>query len=543
MEVSTLLNTIDAKVLKEAFLSGANRLCNHKTILNDLNVFPVPDGDTGSNMSMTICAAARELLSNDYDKVGGVMSAVASASLRGARGNSGVILSQFFRGMSKRMKECTILDVKDLAESFTEGVNAAYRAVMKPVEGTILSVGRDGAKAGEKALSETADIVQLMEAVILEAQKSLDRTPEILPQLKQAGVVDSGGQGILYLLEGALEYLKTGKIVELTDQSLSMEQTVVRKETEVDIKFSYCTEFIINKNSPAASSNLFRKNIETKGDSMVVIDDGEIIKVHIHTNNPGYVIEQALKLGALTDIKIDNMKYQHDSKVVSVPEKPAEEKEYGFAAVAAGDGLAQLFRDMGCDTVIEGGQTMNPSTDDILSAIEKISAKTIFVLPNNKNIIMAAEQVKGLTDKNVVVIPSRSVPQGMNAKLAFVPTATPEENEKAMSAAIKSIKTGTVTYAVREFPFEGKNMPEGTIIGLDDGKITKTGAEPAVVLKELFASMTDDDSEILSVFYGEDVSSEDAEALGEELEELYPDCDIVMHCGGQPLYYYILSVE
>ncbi|MBR5156507.1 MAG: DAK2 domain-containing protein [Clostridia bacterium] len=540
-----MINTIDARGLLEAFLSGANRLCNHKNILNDLNVFPVPDGDTGSNMSMTVSAASRELLSREYLTAGEVMSAVASASLRGARGNSGVILSQFFRGMAKRMKECTILDAKDIAESFSEGVASAYRAVMKPVEGTILSVARDGAAAGREALSNSDDIIEIMQVVVNTAQQSLDLTPEILPQLKQAGVVDSGAQGVLYLLEGALSYLKTGEITELLDQqSLGLSMPAIRKETDADIKFSYCTEFIINKNNPAASSSLFSKNIEKKGDSMVVIDDGEIIKVHIHTNNPGYVIEQAIKLGALTDIKIDNMKYQHDSKVITEQTKPAEpEKEYGFAAVAAGEGLAQLFRDMGCDVVIEGGQTMNPSTDDILSAIEKISAKNIFVFPNNKNIIMAAEQVKGLTDKNVIVIPTRSVPQGMSAKLAFVPTKTPEENEKAMTNAIAGIKTGTVTYAVREFPFEDKTMPEGTIIGLIDGKITHTGDNPEEVLKNLFEAMTDDDSEILSVFYGSDVSSDTAEDLCEELEEAYSDCDIVMHSGGQPLYYYIISVE
>ncbi len=541
-----MINTIDAKSLLEAFLSGANRLCNHKNILNDLNVFPVPDGDTGSNMSMTVSAAARELISGEYTKAGEIMSAVASASLRGARGNSGVILSQFFRGMAKRMKECTLLDAKDVAESFSEGVNSAYRAVMKPVEGTILSVARDGAAAGREALKTTNDIVELMQIVVNAAQKSLDMTPEILPQLKQAGVVDSGAQGILYMLEGALEYLKTGEVTELLDQSLAASlPTKARTETDVDIKFSYCTEFIINKNNPAASSSLFSKNIEKKGDSMVVIDDGEIIKVHIHTNNPGYVIEQAIKLGALTDIKIDNMKYQHDSKVITeaAKEEKIEEKEYGFAAVAAGDGLAQIFRDMGCDAVIEGGQTMNPSTDDILMAIEKIPAKNIFVLPNNKNIIMAAEQVKDLTEKNVIVIPTRSVPQGMSAKLAFVPSKDAEENENLMNKAIGGIKTGTVTYAVREFPFEGKNMPEGTIIGLCEGKITHTGDNPETVLKELFESMTDDDSEILSVFYGSDVTEDTAEILEEELEDKYSDCDIVMHSGGQPLYYYIISVE
>lgn len=542
-----MVNTVDAKVLLEAFVSGANKLCNHKNILNDLNVFPVPDGDTGSNMSMTVSAAVRELMSKDFQKAGDVMSAVASASLRGARGNSGVILSQFFRGMAKRMKDCTILDATDLTEAFTEGVNAAYRAVMKPVEGTILSVARDGAQAGQEKLTHTSNMAKILKAVITASQQSLDRTPEILPQLKQAGVVDSGGQGVLYLLEGAHEYIKTGKIVELTDQSILPATATERKTADADIKFSYCTEFIVNKNNPDAASTLFSKNIQKKGDCMVVIDDGEIIKVHIHTNNPGYVIEQALKLGALTDVKIDNMKYQHENRIVNTEKQEettkTEEKEYGFAAVAAGEGLTQIFRDMGCDAVIEGGQTMNPSADDIVKAIESVSAKTVFILPNNKNIIMAAEQAKDLTEKNIVVIPTRSVPQGISAKLAFVPTLSAEENEAAMKSALSSIKTGNITYAVRDFPFQGETLPKGTIIGLTEGDITHTGTDPLQVLKELFASVTDEDSEILSVFYGEDVTAETAEALKEELEELYPDCDIVMHNGGQPLYYYIISVE
>ncbi len=544
-----MVNTIDAKTLLEAFVSGANKLCNNKNILNDLNVFPVPDGDTGSNMSMTVSAAVRELMSQEFSQAGDVMAVIASASLRGARGNSGVILSQFFRGMAKRMKDCSILDATDLTEALTEGVNAAYRAVMKPVEGTILSVARDGAAAGQEKLTHTSNMPKILKAVVTAAQQSLDRTPEILPQLKQAGVVDSGGQGVLYLLEGALEYIKSGKIIELQDQNILAPSVSAKKkaDADTDIKYSYCTEFIVNKNNPAASSNLFSKNIQKKGDCMVVIDDGEIIKVHIHTNNPGYVIEQALKLGALTDVKIDNMKFQHENRIVGVQtqtsDKPAEEKEYGFATVAAGEGLAQIFRDMGCDAVIEGGQTMNPSADDILSAIEKIPAKNIFILPNNKNIIMAAEQVKDLTEKKISVIPTRSIPQGISAKLAFLPTATVEENENAMKAAISGIKTGTITYAVRDFPFNGETLPKGTIIGLTDGEITHTGSDPAQVLKALFASVTDEDSEILSIFYGEDVKPETADALKSELEDTYPDCDIVMHNGGQSLYYYIISVE
>ena len=380
------------------------------------------------------------------------------------------------------------------------------------------------------------------------AQKSLDKTPEILPALKAAGVVDSGGQGILYLLEGALTYLETGSIVERKDgEALPAAVTSANaaKVSDADIKFAYCTEFIIEKNNSKASSKLFAANIQKKGDSMVVVDDETIIKVHIHTNNPGYVIEEALKLGALINIKIDNMKYQHNSLgESSEPKKEAEPKKpFGFAAVAAGEGMEALFRDMGADEIILGGQTMNPSTDDILNAVKAVNAETVFIMPNNKNIIMAAEQVCDLADKTVIVIPTRSIPEGLSAMLAFDPECSPEENSEAMREAASLVKTGDVTYAVREFNLNGETMPKGKIIGLTGKTIAAAGDDPAQVAKDLLAGMVDDDSAVINVFYGEDVDDETADALRQYLETTYPTCDVLVHNGKQPLYYYIVSVE
>ncbi len=541
-----MIYTIDAAGLCDAFRSAANNLVNNKTILNDLNVFPVPDGDTGTNMSMTVTAAASEVAGRSFETVSEVMNVIASASLRGARGNSGVILSQLFRGMSKRLKDCKIADCNDLSAAFTEAVATAYRAVMKPVEGTMLSVSRDGAAGGSAYASENNEITAFLKETVKAAQESLDKTPEILPALKAAGVVDSGGQGILYLLEGALTYLETGVVIECKEGEAAPAKPAASaaKVADGDIKFAYCTEFIIEKNNPKASSNLFAKNIEKKGDSMVVVDDEEIIKVHIHTNNPGYVIEEALRLGALINIKIDNMKYQHNSLEASAQKAPEEPRvPYGFAAVAAGEGMENIFRDMGVNEVILGGQTMNPSTDDILNAVNKINADTVFILPNNKNIIMAAEQVKDLSDKTICVIPTRSIPEGISAMLAFSPDASPEENTVAMSEAASFVKTGNVTFSVREFDFNGTKMPKGKIIGLTGKNITACGEDPQEVAKEMLAGMVDEESVIINVFYGEDVAEEDAMALQSYLEETYTDCDILVHCGKQPLYYYIVSVE
>ena len=541
-----MIYTIDAAALCNAFTSAANKLVNNKNILNDLNVFPVPDGDTGSNMSMTVTAAVSEIAGRSFATVGEVMNVIASASLRGARGNSGVILSQLFRGMSKRLKDCKLADAVDISEAFAEGVATAYRAVMKPVEGTMLSVSRDGAEGGAAYLSDNNEISALVSAVIAAAQKSLDKTPEILPALKAAGVVDSGGQGILYLLEGALTYLETGEIIPRKDgEVLSAPKAAATKVDNADIKFAYCTEFIIEKNNAKASSKLFADNIQKKGDSMVVVDDETIIKVHIHTNNPGYVIEEALKLGALINIKIDNMKYQHSELVVQEETNaPAEPPmPYGFAAVAAGEGMEGLFRDMGASQVILGGQTMNPSTDDILAAVDKINAETVFILPNNKNIIMAAEQVRDLTEKNIFVIPTRSIPEGISAMLAFLPEVAPEENAAAMQEAASLVKTGNVTFSVRDFSLNGETLPKGKIIGLTGKNIVAAGDDPAQVAKEMLTSMVDEDSAIINVFYGEDVSDEDAAALQAYLEETYDACDVLVHNGKQPLYYYIVSVE
>ena len=548
MEVNSLNNFIDAGAFKNAFISGANTLCNNKELLNDLNVFPVPDGDTGSNMSMTILAAVRELESSNAATVSDVAKCISGASLRGARGNSGVILSQLFRGISKALSGKEKADAKDIADAFKEGVNAAYRAVMKPAEGTILSVSRDGADKAVSAAKNSNDVAVVLKATVDEAQKSLDNTPNLLPQLKAAGVVDAGGQGVLFLLRGALHYAETGEIIKLNDvQSMPAAPKKSAAETASgDIEFGYCTEFLINKKNASDDSTPFADSIKTKGDSMVVIDDDGIIKVHIHTNNPGYVIEQALKLGELINIKIDNMRYQHDaiSEDKKAEEKPAEPaKKYGFAAVASGDGFVEILKDMEIDRIIEGGQTMNPSTDDIFSAIKDLNAENIIIFPNNKNIIMAAEQVKSLTDKNIIVIPTRSIPECITAKLVFAPELEPAENEVEMTEIIKTVKTGSVTYSVRDFNFEGENVPKGKILGLEGGKITKVGENPTEVIKEVLSQMADSDAEIISVYYGDEVSDEDAAALSDYLSETYSDCDVAVFRGGQPIYYYIVSVE
>ncbi len=538
-----MLYTADYKGLLSAFISGANKLCNNKIILNDLNVFPVPDGDTGSNMSMTISAAAKDVLSNNYTTIDKIMSAIASASLRGARGNSGVILSQIFRGMNRRLSGLETANAKEIAESFRGGVESAYKAVMKPMEGTILSVARDAADAAIAISDDTEDIVEIVKVATIAAQESLARTPELLPQLKAAGVVDSGGQGLVYILEGALEYLETGKIIELNESQTSVNTAIEKKVSDADIKFLYCTEFLINKSSASSSVSLFRDRIEKKGDCMVVIDDDDVVKVHIHTNNPGFVIEEALKIGELINIKIDNMKYQHDEGAAEAATSDEPAKEYGFAAVAAGDGLESIFIDMGVDRVICGGQTMNPSTDDILSAVKAINAKTVFILPNNKNIIMAAKQVVDLTDINIVVLETRSIPAGIAARLAFEPDISLEDNIVAMNEAIDNIKTGSVTYAVRTFAFEGKDYPENTIMGLSEGKISVVGEDSFVVLKELLNKTVDDDSAIISVYLGGNVTEDKLDDISSELEELYPDLDVLVYMGGQPLYDFIYSVE
>lgn len=538
-----MLFTADSETLCRAFLSGANKLCNNKLILNDLNVFPVPDGDTGSNMSMTVTAACKDLLKNNYNTVGKVMNGIASASLRGARGNSGVILSQLFRGMARRLSDLSTADARDIAECLKEGVSAAYKAVMKPMEGTVLSVSRDAADAALKALETSGDIVVVLSAAVSASQESLARTPELLPQLKQAGVVDSGGQGLVYLLEGALSYLETGEVVELSGSEVSVNTTLDKKVIDANIKFIYCTEFLINKSAQSAPVGLFRDRISKKGDCMVVIDDDDIVKVHIHTNNPGYVMQEAVKIGELVNIKIDNMKYQHNERINAEIPPQEPEKEIGFAAVAAGSGLENIFSDMGVDKVIEGGQTMNPSTDDILSAVNSVNAKTVVVLPNNKNIIMAAKQVIDLTEKNVVVLETRSVPEGIAAKLAFDPAVDLENNITAMNSAISNIKTGMVTYSVRNFTFQDTEYPENKIIGLAGGEIKAVGDDSFSVLQELLGQVVNDDSDIISIYYGGNVTADKKEQIEDVLEEKYEDCDVLVYEGGQPLYDFIFSVE
>lgn len=528
-------------------ISGANNLYNKKDIVDELNVFPVPDGDTGTNMSMTVTAMVTGLEGN-VDTVTAVADKISFATLRGARGNSGVILSQFFRGISKSLKgkkECTVLE---FAVALKKGSDSAYKAVMNPTEGTILTVARAVADGAVGKAEIIDDISEVMEYAVECGNKTLLKTPEMLPALKQAGVVDAGGQGWIYFLEGMLQALKTGEVVksELKAEAPADKNRAQKAVDNSSIKYMYCTEFIIEKKNNKVNVAMFKKAIETKGDSMIVIDDEEIVKVHIHTNNPGYVIEKALLLGALINIKIDNMKNQHQNLIAESEEKkpePVENKPYGFVGVCAGAGICDIIKNLGVDIIVEGGQTMNPSTDDILDAVEKVYADTIFVFPNNKNIIMAAEQAAKISDKSVIVIPARSIPQCVSAMLAFNGDRTPEENEAKMVKALSKVKTGQITFAVRDTEIEDQKISEGDILGIAEGKIKAVKKDVSETLSALMAEITDDDSEFVTLYYGEDVTKEDAEAAAEELEENYPDIEFSVMYGGQSLYYYIISVE
>lgn len=533
-------------------ISGANCLYNNKQTVDDLNVFPVPDGDTGTNMSMTVQAMSKalsEIVSPSVSKIADTMS---YATLRGARGNSGVILSQFMRGISKGLKGKETCDIKEFANALLLGSQAAYKAVMKPTEGTILTVAREVGERAVKTAETSDDFVEVLIASVKRGNKVLAKTQEMLPALKKAGVVDAGGQGWMFFLEGALYYLEKGKIVESTG-SFETVKAPTSAQGEIDeksIKFMYCTEFIVEKSSSDANVSAFRKSIETKGDCMLVIDDEDIVKVHIHTNNPGYVLEKAVLMGSLINIKIDNMKHQHSSIInegVASGEKkeeaPREHKDFGFVSVCAGSGISEIFKSLGVDEVIEGGQTMNPSTDDIIDAVNKINADAIFVFPNNKNIIMAANQAKEISDKNIIVIPTKTIPQCVSCMVSFSHSKSAEQNEASMNKALGNVKTGQITFAVRDTQIDDLKINEGDILGLLEGKINKTGKNPEEVLKELAKEMCDDDAEFLTIYYGEDVKKEDAEILAEFLEEEYPDIEVSVKNGSQPLYYYILSVE
>ena len=546
--------TIDGQLLKEMLLSGAYELDNNKAMVNSLNVFPVPDGDTGTNMSATMASAASEINQVKDISLQSIGNALAMGSLMGARGNSGVILSQLLRGFSKQLKGKDTIDTEDFAAALKEGVTTAYRAVMKPTEGTILTVAREAAEAAESISKEEKDIYVFLKSVIAAAEDTLSRTPDMLPVLKQAGVVDAGGKGLTVIYDGMLKRLESGAVIEKKEQMEVKEKASTKTSYESidtsDIKFGYCTEFFIKTQSGDPDS--FRDIIKNYGDSIAVVGMDTLIKVHIHTNTPGTVLNEAMKLGELSRIKIDNMREQHRSLSEDTPQEAekeqqetaaVQEKEYGLITVAMGEGISDIFKDLGVDIIIQGGQTMNPSTQDILEAVEKVNAKNIIILPNNGNIVMAAQQARDISPKNVYVVPTKSIPQGITAVIALNPELSPEENIDEMTSAIKYVKTGQVTYAVRDTVVNDVDIKEGNIIGMYNGKLVKSGPELDKVTKELLESMMDEDSELVTILYGEDASEASAQEIADYLEAKYPDCEISINYGGQPIYYYILSVE
>lgn len=557
-------NTIDAKLLRNMFLAGAKNLESKKEYINELNVFPVPDGDTGTNMTLTIMSAAKEISALDENAgLKEIAKAISSGSLRGARGNSGVILSQLFRGFCKVIKEVEgEITVEDLINAFEKAVESAYKAVMKPKEGTILTVAK-GAYEKAAELSGTEDMDLFIDEVINYAEEVLNKTPDMLPVLKQAGVVDSGGQGLLEVLKGAQKAFR-GEELDLTIESAPVRKEKIGVDTSsidtADIKFGYCTEFIImlNKTFNIKHEMDFKAFLESIGDSIVCVADDDVVKVHVHTNDPGLAIQRALTYGQLSNMKIDNMRLEHQEKLFKeseknaemtasekAEEKPVEMKEYGFISVSVGDGLSEIFKELGVDYVIAGGQTMNPSTEDILGAIEQVHAKTIYVLPNNKNIIMAANQARDLTDdKEIIVVPTKNIPQGISCLINFLPDATGEENLNNMTAEMEHVATGQVTYAVRDTEIDGKTIKQNDIMGIGDKSILSVGTEIASTTLEMIAEiMKGSDAELISIYYGSDVTEEEAESLRSALEEIYEECDIELQYGGQPIYYYIISAE
>ncbi len=557
-------NIIDAKMLAKMFLAGAKNLESHKEWINELNVFPVPDGDTGTNMTMTIMSAAKEVagLGDDAEMLT-LCKGISSGSLRGARGNSGVILSQLLRGFTKAISDKQELDIPALADACEKGVETAYKAVMKPKEGTILTVARGGAeKARELCDAGATDMEQFIKDVIDHAEYVLSQTPEMLPVLKQAGVVDSGGQGLIQVLKGAFDaYL--GKEIDYSTIPAAESRAGVSPQTsssytaqaEMDIKFGYCTEFIImlSKTFNIKHEMDFKAYLESIGDSIVCVADDEVVKVHVHTNDPGLAIQKALKYGQLSNLKIDNMRLEHQEKLFKMSEKEAAQaatvpkepaKPVGFLAVSVGDGVNEIFKSLGVDYIIEGGQTMNPSTADILDAVDKVNAETIFILPNNKNIILAANQAAELmTEKNLLVIPTKTIPQGITAVINYVPELSVEENEATMMEEIRNVKTGQVTYAVRDTMIDDKEIKQGDYMGIGDAGILSVGQDMKKVTEEMVAAMVDEEAELISIYYGSDVDEADAEQLSVELSEAYPDCDVELQFGGQPIYYYVISVE
>ncbi len=565
------ITTIDAPMLAKMFLAGAKNLDAKKEWINELNVFPVPDGDTGTNMTMTIMSAAGEVSAlGESPDMASLAKAISSGSLRGARGNSGVILSQLFRGFTKGISKYEMVDVVILCDALQKAVETAYKAVMKPKEGTILTVAKGGADKALELIGETDDLVVFLDEVIKHANYVLSQTPQMLPILKQAGVVDSGGQGLMTVLEGAYNAL-IGKEVDISITPSGTGSGVVKisQQAEQDIKFGYCTEFIVVLNRPLEEKDEmdFKAYLESIGDSIVVVADDDVTKVHVHTNDPGLAIQRALEYGSLSKIKIDNMREEHQEKLIKDAEKAAAEqkeadekkrsekdalaeaqkapkKDMGFISVSIGEGINEIFKGLGVDYIIAGGQTMNPSTEDMLNAIEDVNADNIFILPNNKNIILAANQAASLIEeKNIFVIPSKTVPQGITALINFMPDSSPEENAARMTEELSSVKTGQVTYAVRDTLIDDKSIKQGDYMGMGDSSILSVGKDMDAVIKDLVAQLVDEDSAIISIYYGEEIDEPAAQKLGAELEEAYPDCEVEVHLGGQPIYYYVISVE
>jgi DAK2 domain fusion protein YloV len=548
--------TINVEMLAKMFLAGAGNIEAKKEFINELNVFPVPDGDTGTNMSLTIMAAAKEVSALEKLNMKDLAKAISSGSLRGARGNSGVILSQLFRGFTKAIKEVKEIDCLILANALDKAKETAYKAVMKPKEGTILTVARGIADKGWELAEETDDLEVFIPEIIKHAEHVLSKTPDMLPVLKEAGVVDSGGQGLLEVLKGAYDAF-LGKEIDYSAiaSSTGAAVTKVSAEAATEIKFGYCTEFIImaEREFTEEDEKTFKAYLESIGDSIVCVADDEIVKVHVHTNDPGLAIQKALTYGQLSRMKIDNMREEHEEKLIRDAQKLAKEqkekkkeaqKEFGFIAVSIGEGLNEIFKELGVDYIIEGGQTMNPSTDDMLNAIDEVNAKHVFIFPNNKNITLAANQAKSLVkDKEVIVIPTKTVPQGITAIINFVPDLSAEENEEVMLEEIKNVKTGQVTYAVRDTHIDDKEIHKDDIMGIGDSGIIAVGTDIAATTKEMLETLVDEDSELISIYYGADVSEEDAEKLTAEIEEKYPSVDVDTHFGGQPIYYYVLAVE
>lgn len=563
------ITSINSKLLARMFLAGAKNLDSKKDWINELNVFPVPDGDTGTNMTMTIMSAAKEVSSLTNPTMAELAKAISSGSLRGARGNSGVILSQLFRGFCKVIKEYDEIDVTILCEACQKAVETAYKAVMKPKEGTILTVAKGAAEKALELSDETEDVVTFVEGVIKQAEYVLDQTPEMLPVLKQAGVVDSGGQGLVQVLKGAYDAL-IGKEIDYTIEGASTgaAPAKISAETEAEIKFGYCTEFIIVLNAPMSDNeeHAYKAFLESIGDSIVVVADDEIVKTHVHTNDPGLALQKALTFGSLSKIKIDNMREEHQEKLIKDSQKlaaqqkaeeeayeaaQAEEKtnnmpakEMGFVSVSIGEGMNEVFRGLGVDYLIEGGQTMNPSTEDMLNAIEHVNAKTVFILPNNKNIIMAANQAVDLVeDKQIIVIPTKTIPQGITALVNYIPDHSAEENKEQMMAEIENVKTGQVTYAVRDTEIDGKTIKQNDFMGIGDKSILSVGTDLKATTLEMVDAMVDEDSAIVSIYFGSDSDEDSANELAAAIEEKYPDVEVEVNDGGQPIYYYVISVE